>query len=182
MHFHRKKRHHESHCRHGSQSLRVFRSPELAPATAHRDRARADPVPRLATLCKLKEPGHQTPAHRNDHQNSPHGLRRRIVTPADRLCIRNNLPAHDAAIVANRDGWALAVEGVCQGACMSRTDAAVSMAACLGDTPLLASPGVLFNSWVFHIAEAASECWNAKIKIRTRHCHGFHDRQRSRCT
>lgn len=37
-----------------------------------------------------------------------------IVTPADRLYIRNNLPAPDASIVANRDAWVLAVEGVQQ--------------------------------------------------------------------
>lgn len=35
-----------------------------------------------------------------------------IITPADRLYIRNNLPAPDVSIVANRDAWALAVEGV----------------------------------------------------------------------
>jgi len=35
-----------------------------------------------------------------------------VVTPTDRLYIRNNLPAPDASIVANRDAWALAVEGV----------------------------------------------------------------------
>jgi DMSO/TMAO reductase YedYZ molybdopterin-dependent catalytic subunit len=37
-----------------------------------------------------------------------------IVTPADRLYIRNNLPAPDVAIVADRDAWQLAVEGVGQ--------------------------------------------------------------------
>lgn len=37
-----------------------------------------------------------------------------IITPADRLYIRNNLPAPDVAIVANRDAWSLAVEGVKQ--------------------------------------------------------------------
>lgn len=37
-----------------------------------------------------------------------------VITPADRLYIRNNLPAPDVAIVANRDAWALAVEGVRQ--------------------------------------------------------------------
>lgn len=37
-----------------------------------------------------------------------------VVTPADRLYIRNNLPAPDVAIVANRDAWALTVEGVRQ--------------------------------------------------------------------
>ncbi|MFO1185942.1 MAG: sulfite oxidase [Bauldia sp.] len=35
-----------------------------------------------------------------------------VITPTDRLFIRNNLPAPDAAIVANRDLWQLAVEGV----------------------------------------------------------------------
>jgi len=34
------------------------------------------------------------------------------ITPTDRLYIRNNLPAPDASIVANRDAWQLAVEGV----------------------------------------------------------------------
>ncbi len=35
-----------------------------------------------------------------------------VVTPSDRLYIRNNLPAPEAGIVADRDGWELAVEGV----------------------------------------------------------------------
>ena len=35
-----------------------------------------------------------------------------VVTPNDRLYIRNNLPAPDVSIVANRDAWVLAVEGV----------------------------------------------------------------------
>lgn len=35
-----------------------------------------------------------------------------LITPAERLYIRNNLPAPDVAIVANRDAWAVAVEGV----------------------------------------------------------------------
>jgi sulfite dehydrogenase len=37
-----------------------------------------------------------------------------IVTPADRLYIRNNLPPPDVAIVANRDAWLVNVEGVRQ--------------------------------------------------------------------
>ncbi|HWP12025.1 MAG TPA: sulfite oxidase [Ramlibacter sp.] len=37
-----------------------------------------------------------------------------VITPADRLYIRNNLPAPDVAIVANRDAWLLTVEGVGQ--------------------------------------------------------------------
>jgi sulfite oxidase len=35
-----------------------------------------------------------------------------VVTPAEQLYIRNNLPAPDASIVADRDGWQLAIEGV----------------------------------------------------------------------
>ena len=36
------------------------------------------------------------------------------ITPAERLYIRNNLPAPDVSIVANREAWQLAVEGVRQ--------------------------------------------------------------------
>jgi sulfite dehydrogenase len=35
-----------------------------------------------------------------------------IITPTDQLYIRNNLPAPDASIIADRDGWAVSVEGV----------------------------------------------------------------------
>ena len=34
------------------------------------------------------------------------------VTPAEQLYIRNNLPAPDASIVANRDAWQVSIEGV----------------------------------------------------------------------
>jgi len=37
-----------------------------------------------------------------------------VITPADRLYIRNNLPAPDVSIVANRDAWTVAVDGVRQ--------------------------------------------------------------------
>lgn len=37
-----------------------------------------------------------------------------VITPADRLYIRNNLPAPDVAIVTNRDAWTVLVEGVGQ--------------------------------------------------------------------
>jgi sulfite oxidase len=35
-----------------------------------------------------------------------------VVTPVDQLFLRNNLPAPDAAIVADRDGWQVSLEGV----------------------------------------------------------------------
>lgn len=35
-----------------------------------------------------------------------------VITPTDRLFIRNNLPAPDASIIANRDAWQIAFEGV----------------------------------------------------------------------
>jgi len=36
------------------------------------------------------------------------------ITPTERLFIRNNLPAPDVSIVANRDAWQLAIDGVRQ--------------------------------------------------------------------
>lgn len=35
-----------------------------------------------------------------------------VITPAEQLYIRNNLPAPDASIVADRDAWELAIDGV----------------------------------------------------------------------
>ncbi len=35
-----------------------------------------------------------------------------VITPAEQLYIRNNLPAPDAAIVADRDAWEVSIEGV----------------------------------------------------------------------
>ena len=35
-----------------------------------------------------------------------------LITPAEQLYIRNNLPAPDAAILTDRDAWEIAVEGV----------------------------------------------------------------------
>jgi sulfite dehydrogenase len=35
-----------------------------------------------------------------------------VITPAEQLYIRNNLPAPDASIIANRDAWEVSIEGV----------------------------------------------------------------------
>ncbi|MEN3367827.1 MAG: sulfite oxidase, partial [Burkholderiales bacterium] len=35
-----------------------------------------------------------------------------IITPNEQLYIRNNLPAPDASIVADRDAWEVSIEGV----------------------------------------------------------------------
>lgn len=35
-----------------------------------------------------------------------------VITPTDKLYLRNNLPIPDEAIVANRDAWAVSVQGV----------------------------------------------------------------------
>ncbi|MEJ5988782.1 sulfite oxidase [Ramlibacter sp. PS3R-8] len=45
-----------------------------------------------------------------------------IITPSDRLYIRNNLPAPDVSIVANRDAWEVSVEGVRQPRTLSVAD------------------------------------------------------------
>ena len=38
-----------------------------------------------------------------------------VITPSEQLYIRNNLPAPDASILADRDGWEIAIEGVAVG-------------------------------------------------------------------
>ena len=35
-----------------------------------------------------------------------------VITPAEKLFVRNNLPPPDASIVANRDAWQVSIEGV----------------------------------------------------------------------
>ncbi|MES2425198.1 MAG: sulfite oxidase [Pseudomonadota bacterium] len=35
-----------------------------------------------------------------------------VITPDEQLYVRNNLPAPDASILANRDGWEISIEGV----------------------------------------------------------------------
>jgi sulfite oxidase len=35
-----------------------------------------------------------------------------VITPAEQLYLRNNLPAPDASFVADREGWQIAIEGV----------------------------------------------------------------------
>ena len=45
-----------------------------------------------------------------------------VITPAERLYIRNNLPAPDVSIVANRDAWTVAIEGVRQPVTLSVAD------------------------------------------------------------
>lgn len=45
-----------------------------------------------------------------------------IITPAERLFIRNNLPAPDVSIVANRDAWQVSVEGVRQPSTLTVAD------------------------------------------------------------
>ena len=35
-----------------------------------------------------------------------------VITPSERLYVRNNLPAPDASILADREGWQIAIEGV----------------------------------------------------------------------
>jgi sulfite dehydrogenase len=39
------------------------------------------------------------------------------ITPAENLYIRNNLPAPDASIVANRDAWQVSIEAFATRAC-----------------------------------------------------------------
>ena len=77
----------------------------------------AAPVPRASTLPAYV--AWKDPRHLIVHTGSTIETRRSafgtsVITPADRLYVRNNLPAPDVSIVADRDAWTLAVEGVRQ--------------------------------------------------------------------
>ena len=75
----------------------------------------ATPQPRpLPPYVAWKEPGQMIVHSATTIETRRSAFGTSIVTPSDRLYIRNNLPAPDAAIVANRDAWELSVEGVRQ--------------------------------------------------------------------
>ena len=71
--------------------------------------AQAKPLPAYATW--------KDPASVIVHSSSTIETRRdafgtSIITPADKLYIRNNLPSPDASIVADRDRWEVSIDGV----------------------------------------------------------------------
>lgn len=91
----------------GATLARVAQA-QTAPAAAA-----AQPRP-LPPYVAWKEPGQMIVHTATTIETKRSALGTSIVTPSDRLYIRNNLPAPDAAIVANRDAWEVSVEGVRQ--------------------------------------------------------------------
>jgi sulfite oxidase len=76
-----------------------------APAPA----AAAKPLPPYASW---KDPSSLIVHSSTTIETRRHVFGTSIVTPAEQLYIRNNLPPPDAAILADRDAWTLSVEGV----------------------------------------------------------------------
>ena len=79
-----------------------------APASA----AAASAAKPLPSYVSWKNPEHMIQHTGTTIETKRSAFGTSVVTPNDRLYIRNNLPAPDVSIVANRDAWALAVEGV----------------------------------------------------------------------
>lgn len=80
-------------------------------AAADAPAAAAAPKP-LPAYAAWKDAGSLIPHSSNTIETRRHAFGTSIVTPAEQLYVRNNLPPPDAAIVADRDAWVLAVEGV----------------------------------------------------------------------
>ena len=81
-----------------------------APATAPTAPAR----PALPPYVAWKDPEHLIVHTGTTIETKRSAFGTSIITPAERLYIRNNLPAPDVSIVANRDAWAVSIEGVRQ--------------------------------------------------------------------
>lgn len=75
---------------------------EIAPA----------PTPPLPPYAVWKNPQHLIVHSANTLETRRDAFGTAIITPAEQLYVRNNLPPPDAAILANRDAWTLQVEGV----------------------------------------------------------------------
>ncbi|MCD6076133.1 MAG: sulfite oxidase-like protein [Ramlibacter sp.] len=89
----------------GATLARVAQA-QSAPAAAQ-----SRPLPPYASW---KEPGQMIVHTATTIETKRSAFGTGIVTPADRLYIRNNLPAPDASIVADPDAWEVSVEGVRQ--------------------------------------------------------------------
>ena len=77
-----------------------------SPATAQ---AKAIPIPEYATWKNAKS----LIVHSGKTMETKRGaIGTSVITPSDRLFVRNNLTPPDASVVANADAWELMVEGV----------------------------------------------------------------------
>lgn len=83
--------------------------PALAQAVASTVPPPSKPLPPFASW---KDPNALIVHTANTMETRRSAFGSSVITPLEQLYVRNNLPAPDAAIVADRDGWQVAVEGV----------------------------------------------------------------------
>jgi sulfite dehydrogenase len=81
---------------------------------AHAQTAVAPARPGLPAYAAWKDAEHLIVHTGNTLETRRSAFGTSVITPAERLYVRNNLPAPDVAIVANRDAWAVEFEGVRQ--------------------------------------------------------------------
>lgn len=74
--------------------------------------ATAAPAKPLPTYVSWKDPSALIVHTANTMETKRSAFGSSVITPLEQLYVRNNLPPPDAAIVANRDAWQVAVEGV----------------------------------------------------------------------
>jgi DMSO/TMAO reductase YedYZ molybdopterin-dependent catalytic subunit len=82
--------------------------------TAQAQTAPAAAPPALPGYVAWKQPEHLIVHTSTTIETRRSAFGTSVITPAQRLYIRNNLPPPSADIVANRDAWVLAVDGVRQ--------------------------------------------------------------------
>jgi DMSO/TMAO reductase YedYZ molybdopterin-dependent catalytic subunit len=100
----------------GSVARAVAQAPAPAPAPA------GAPQAKLPAYVSWKDPDSMIVHTATTIETKRTAFGTSLITPAERLYIRNNLPAPDVSIVANRDGWMVSVEGVRQPRSLSVAD------------------------------------------------------------
>lgn len=74
--------------------------------------AQATPVKPLPPYVSWKDPASVIVHSATTIETKRSAFGTSVITPAEQLYIRNNLPAPDAAIIADRDAWEITLEGV----------------------------------------------------------------------
>lgn len=98
----------------GAGLARVAQAQTAAPAAPAAPAAAAPAARALPPYVAWKQAEHMIVHTATTIETRRSAFGTSVITPADRLYIRNNLPAPDVSIVANRDAWSVAVEGVKQ--------------------------------------------------------------------
>ena len=93
----------------GRDALAADAAPAAASAPAAPAAAAAKPLPPYAAW---KDAGSLIIHSSNTLETRRAAFGTSVITPSDQLYVRNNLAPPDAAILADRDAWELAVEGV----------------------------------------------------------------------